>query len=88
MEAREGWLGARGDLSIAGRTIEMNNRKVTVVGVTAAGFQGTEGFSATKIHSAVRFFWLRLGCFVQFVAGFCETWYRLQASDEHLLSSI
>jgi len=38
-------------------------------------FQGTEGFSATKIHSAVRLFWLRLGCFVQFVAGFCETWY-------------
>src|SRR6184192_838001 len=42
-------------------------------------FQGTEGFSATKIHSAVRFFWLRLGCFVQFAAGFCEIWYRLQA---------
>jgi predicted permease len=32
-----------GDPSIAGRTIDMNGRKVTVVGVTAAGFQGTEG---------------------------------------------
>jgi predicted permease len=31
-----------GDLTLAGRTIELNNRKVTVLGVTGPGFRGTE----------------------------------------------
>jgi predicted permease len=73
------WAGQLGaDRSIVGRTIRLNQREFTVVGVTAPGFRGTE-------VGLVADFWIPFALQREMLGGMSQTMEVRHSRDHHFL---